>query len=202
MGSGSSTQRGNGKLAKQLSSRDNSVKQLKNEMRDSSAIRFINFDDFKERSSFPRYPENFDITTDISNINLSKSFMVFISHQWLPNACVDLTNSSAVHPDSEFHEKFSLCVAGIQLLVDMCAPRLKKCYVWLDFGCLNQDGNPAASLKSLSAIVECCDCLFTPIVDTDTSWELVQTDAGLYGDYLAEGLSAYLERAWCRLELW
>mmetsp|Transcript_24712 Transcript_24712/g.46053 ORF Transcript_24712/g.46053 Transcript_24712/m.46053 type:complete len:492 (-) Transcript_24712:352-1827(-) len=208
MGSGSSTPQ-KGKLARQLSSKDETLKQLKGETRDSNAIKFINFDDFKARTSFPRYPENFDITTDVSAIDQSKALMVFISHHWLQSTPEDdedyaggeMLNDDNVHPDSEFHEKFLLCVAGIQLLLNTCAPKLKKCYVWLDYGCINQNGNPASKLKSLSAIMECCDCIFTPIVDTET-WELCNTEAGLYEDYLAESFSDYMERAWCRTELW
>lgn len=218
MGSGSSTPQ-KGKLAKQLSSKDDTLKQLKNETRDSCAVKFINFDEFKLRTSFPRYPEDFHLTADISTIDVSKSFMVFISHHWL-QATSDTNNDNNddnddnehsgelleennIHrPDSGFHEKFLLCVAGIQLLLNNCAPKLKKCYVWLDYGCINQNGNPSSRLKSLSAIMECCDCIFTPIVDNDETWQLSLTDAGLYEDYLAKSFSDYLERAWCRLELW
>jgi hypothetical protein len=208
MGSGSSTPQ-KGKLAAQLSTKGDTLKQLKNETRDSNAIKFINFDDFKERTSFPRYPENFDITTDISGIDLSKSLMVFVSHHWLQAttdddcepAGGDLLSEDCMRPDSEFHEKFLLCVAGIQLLRSSCAPKLKKCYIWLDYGCINQNGNPSSKLKSLSAIMECCDCVFTPVVDTET-WELVHTEAGLYEDYLAQGFRDFLERAWCRVEMW
>ena len=33
------------------------------------------------------------------------------------------------------------------------APGVKKCYLWLDFGCMDQDGNPAGELKQLDEIV-------------------------------------------------
>jgi hypothetical protein len=231
MGSGTSTPQ-KAKLSRQLSAKDETLRQLKSETRDSSAIKFINFEDFKARTSLPRYPENFDITTDVSAIDLSKSLMVYVSHQWLrplPDEEDDeydedrrdrdrdrerdrggrgggggggeMLNDDNIHPDSEFHEKFLLCVAGIQLLINKCAPKLKKCYVWLDYGCINQNGNPSSKLKSLSAIMEYCDCVFTPIVDTE-NWELTHTEAGLYEDYLAESFSDYMDRAWCRTELW
>lgn len=208
MGSGTSTPQ-KGKLAKQLSTKDDTLKQLKSETKDSDVVKFINFDDFKERTSFPRYPDNFEITTNVSAIDLSKSLMVFISHHWLQSISDDdsdhdggeLLNDDNIHPDSEFHEKFFLCVAGIQLLLNSCAPKIKKCYVWLDYGCLNQNGCPSSKLKSLAAIMECCDCIFTPVADSGT-WDFCSTEAGLYDDYLAAGFRAYMKRAWCRTELW
>jgi hypothetical protein len=52
---------------------------------------------------------------------------------------------------------------------------MANCYIWLDYGCINQDGDPAGELKQLDDIVKMCDCILTPIVDKDwESWELVR----------------------------
>lgn len=192
---------GAGASSPRKTTRELSIRQLKNETRESDVNRFINFEDLKVRTSFPRYPENFEIAIDVATIDLSKSLMVYISHQWLRCSPVEDAVDDDSHPDSEFHEQFLLCVAGIQRLHDACASKLKKCYIWLDYGCINQNGNPASRLKSLATLMEYCDCMFTPIVD-NSSWVLEHTPNGLYKDYLAEGFAEYLGRAWCRLELW
>lgn len=67
------------------------------------------------------------------------------------------------HPDNATHEKYGLCVDGITQLKANCASILPACYVWLDFGCINQNGNPAGELKQLDKIVQSSDCIFTPI---------------------------------------
>jgi len=67
------------------------------------------------------------------------------------------------HPDNAQHEKYGLCVDGITQLKANCASILPACYVWLDFGCINQNGNPAGELKQLDMIVKSSDCIFTPI---------------------------------------
>lgn len=45
-------------------------------------IRLIDYKDFARRTSFPRYPENKDITVVLDKINKDDSFVVFISHCW------------------------------------------------------------------------------------------------------------------------
>ena len=158
-----------------------------------------------------RYPENFDVTEDLATMDLSNCLVIFVSHQWLRSSDDDDDENGEIlddeiHPDNEFHEKFMMCVAGIQKILDNCAPRYQKrgrCFLWLDYGCINQNGNPASRLKSLTEVMQCCDCVFTPLVDQEQDeWELEITEAGLYEDYLAKSFSDYLERAWCRLELW
>jgi hypothetical protein len=78
---------------------------------------------------------------------------------------------------------------------------MKNCYIWLDFGCMDQDGNPAGELKQLDMIVKICDCIFTPIHDPD--WQTWNMDGGIYdiyADYKAkawnDGEYAYVNRGW------
>ena len=83
---------------------------------------------------------------------------------------------------------------------------MTQCYIWLDFGCINQDSDPAAELKQLDKIVQSCDCILTPIVDhSHEKWTLTFTGAGLMSDYKAsawrDGKYAYLNRGWCRMEM-
>lgn len=41
-------------------------------------IRFIDFNKFKDHGTFPRYPEQKDLITNLENISREKSFLVFI----------------------------------------------------------------------------------------------------------------------------
>ena len=56
---------------------------------------------------------------------------------------------------------------AIEIIASSAAPGMKQIYIWNDFSCINQDGNPAGELQQLDKIVEMCDCLITPIVDLD-----------------------------------
>jgi hypothetical protein len=75
---------------------------------------------------------------------------------------------------------------------------MKNCFIWLDFGCMDQDGNPAGELKQLDMIMKIADCIFTPIVDPDwQQWELGNFK-DIYEDYKAknwnDGNFAYVNR--------
>ena len=77
---------------------------------------------------------------------------------------------------------------------------MQNVYVWIDFACINQDGDPAGELKQLDLIVNACDCILTPIVDPNhDEWELKDTWRGMLEAYQApswcKGEYAYLNRA-------
>lgn len=109
------------------------------------------------------------------------------------------------HPDNKKHEKFDLCKRGILQAWRSLAPKMTKCYIWLDFGCMNQDADPAGELKQLHDIVGSSDCLFTPIVQSDFNWRFNPCYENIYLEYMAEawntGPHAYLNRGWTRVEM-
>ena len=79
------------------------------------------------------------------------------------------------------------------------APDIEHVFLWLDFGCINQDGNPAGELKQLDKIVEMSDAIFTPIVDYEAEeWRLHGNPQELLVNYKAklwfDGEHAYLNR--------
>lgn len=172
-------------------------------------IRLIDFNKFIECGSFPRYPENQNITTTLDAVmdHRDSSLVIFISHCWLRGYAGAEGYDGRPHPDSKNGDKFRLIVDGIKKINQILAPDMKYCYVWLDFGCMDQDGNPAGELKQLDKIIQCCDCLFTPIFDPDwQSWDF--PSGGItnhYKDYKAklwnDGDFAYVNRAWCRVEM-
>jgi hypothetical protein len=44
---------------------------------------------------------------------------------------------------------------------------MEECFIWCDYGCIDQSKDPAGELKQLDKIMELCDCIFTPIYDKD-----------------------------------
>ena len=201
-------------------------------------IRVINFNDFRSLSSFPRYPDNSDITVDIETLDPKKSLFIFISHCWLRGWHGADGWDGRPHPDDPKHTKFKLCVEGISKLIEpgeegdtrqsrygliardfvssgLCKEEDFKAYVWLDFGCINQDGDPAGELKQLDEIVKCMDIAFTPLPrllsDGDEEpWHIYLSFCGTYtfdfeNDYGAawrgKDPCAYISRAWCRMEV-
>jgi len=179
---------------------------------------FVRFDHFKSHGRFPSYSDNMLIRNE--NIeNRDSAIAVFISHNWfrgLPEVegkpdCLIITNK----PDNSNNIKYELCVKGISELLQLCAPQTKdsEVYIWLDYSCLEFHNE----ICHLDRIMECCDCLFTPIFGT--SYELTHSGGGAsaevhvkgltanaYNEYQATfwngfGPEAYLNRAWCRLEI-
>src|SRR5689334_17664564 len=112
------------------------------------------------------------LTVNLEDIDRNNSILIFISHCWLRGWYGAEGWDGRPHPDNANGDKYKLCIEGIQNVVDSLAKGMKECYVCLDFGCINQDGSPAGELKQLDKIVQCCDCIFTPIHDPDhESWE-------------------------------
>ena len=178
------------------------LKQFANAKASLPHIRFIEFVDFCKMEQFPRYPENKDMCVNLEDINMDEALIVFISHCWLRGWSGAEGWDGRPHPDNASHDKFKLCVQGITQIFKNLAPGMKKCYVWLDFGCMDQDGNPAGELKQLDEIVRCCDCIFTPIVGMAEVPDLVYN---YYKDYKVTAWNApqygYTSRGWCRVEM-
>jgi hypothetical protein len=169
-------------------------------------IRFLPFDLFKAAGSFPRFPDNSNICVHLEDIDLEDSLLIFISHCWLRGWSGAEGWDGRPHPDNATGGKYELCVEGIDKILKVYAPSFASCYVWLDYGCIDQDGDPAGELKQLDKIVGVCDCLFTPIYDADhASWIQPTTVNGLSERYLSSGWSgtafSYLNRGWCRVEM-
>jgi len=167
-------------------------------------IRFIDFNKFKDHGTFPRYPEQKDLITNLEDISREKSFLVFISHCWLRGWAGAEGYDGRPHPDTADGVKFQLCVKGIEKAFKSLAPAMTECFVWLDFGCIDQNGDPAGELKQLDQIVASSDCIFTPIHDTEV-WELPRVVKDMYAEYKAklwlDGPHAYINRGWCRVEM-
>jgi hypothetical protein len=87
----------------------------------------------------------------------------------------------------------------------ICTCSLQMCYIWIDYACLDQDKAPASEIKQLKKVLQLCDCLFTPIVDSSNNWKYTETGNGVFVDYQAASWNSdrnsYMHRGWCRLEM-
>jgi hypothetical protein len=172
-------------------------------------IRLISFNNFKNRGCMPRYPDDKELTISLSEITqeeYNRSLFVFVSHCWLRGWSGAEGWDGRPHPDNAGNGKYALCVDGIDRIMKNMATGMENCFLWLDFGCIDQDGNPAGELKMLDKIVQVCDCLFTPIYDIDhEKWNFPQMINNWYDDYLSSAWNAtpfsYMNRGWCRIEM-
>jgi hypothetical protein len=167
-------------------------------------IRLIPFKAFKEHNTFPRFPDNSDLNVNLLDIDMNNSIIVFISHCWLRGWSGAVGWDGRKHPDNANDEKYKLCVSGIEKINNAHVIDIENCYVWLDYGCINQDCDPAGELKQLDKIMEYSDYIFTPIAG-QSNWDLPTTINNWYVDYRAEGWVAdkhgYVNRGWCRVEM-
>ena len=75
-------------------------------------------------------------------------------------------------------------------------------FLRVDYCCLNQDEHPAEQLNQLDTIINFSDCLFTPLlknVETELSYTVKYADTPKDG-WNTPG-SGYINRAWCRTEM-
>ena len=103
----------------------------------SVPIRLIDFAKIQTRKEMPRFPENSDICVEFGHdsVDWGDTFIVFISHCWLRGWNGAEGYDGRPHPDNAAHEKFWICVAGIEKLWKAQAPGCSRCFIWLDFGC-------------------------------------------------------------------
>jgi hypothetical protein len=169
-------------------------------------IRFIPFDLFKAVRSFPRFPDSSNICVNLDDIDVENSLLIFISHCWLRGWSGADGYDGRPHPDNATGGKYELCVDGIGQLMNIYAPGFESCFIWCDFGCIDQNADPAGELKQLDKIVRVCDCLLTVIHDADhASWTSPTTVVSIFDVERSTGWSgnafAYLSRGWCRVEM-
>jgi hypothetical protein len=176
---------------------------------DYASIRFIPFSIFEKLGRMPRYPDDRSCTLTVNELTIDdyqKSLFIFVSHCWLRGWSGAEGWDGRPHPDTTDGDKYKLCVDGIDQIVKTMASGMENCFLWLDFGCIDQDGNPAGELKMLDKIIQVCDCLFTPIYDKDhENWILPTSFNNLYDDYLSSAWNgtpfSYMNRGWCRIEM-
>jgi hypothetical protein len=104
-----------------------------------------------------------DFLVDIADVDSTKSFNVFISHRWIRGWDGAPGYDKRAHTDDRHKNKYKLIIEGVEKFWKAAAPGMTECHVWLDFSCINQDGDPTGELKDLDNIVGWADAMFTPI---------------------------------------
>lgn len=174
-------------------------------------IYFIDFEDFKEKGAYPKLPSDKNLARDVSTLDLTDAFVIFVSHLWLCSRPSMDGYKDYPRPDTKDNEQYQLCVTGIERLLLSNKIALKKCYLWIDYGCVEQRDTEMTTdntqkvdrLKEidrrLGQIMHYCDCMFTP----DTGLAVLTRTNCLNNRKQVEnaGHSGYLNRGWCRLEM-
>ena len=172
----------------------------------SGEFRFISLSEFMKHCEFPRCPLDNQRTTMLSRQDLLGSFVVFVSHTWLRGSPLMPGFDGVRHPDTEDNEKYKLTLEALIRIHRIYVPAFEDIWIWMDFGCINQNNNPADSYGILSDVIYFSDCLLTPIIDDSAdSWSYNAASFNALSDYRSQafhrGSQAYLNRAWCRLEM-
>jgi len=176
----------------------------------SAGVKIIDFTNFKAIGRLPRYPEDIEIATSLNHLTEAQykdSLIIFVSHRWLRSSPESSGWDGIPQPDDINGSKYRLCVEGIEAIKKLYAKGMTGCYLWIDYGCLDQTSNPAAQLKMLDKIVQMSDCVFTPLVDDfdREHWKFPHSTEDFYNQYKSHawtgGKDAYLSRAWCLMEL-
>ena len=177
---------------------------------------FIPEHEFIKCVELPRRGINPDFTHPVTrqrNANLVKPYadfdhektcFVFVSHRWL-RAKVGPEG----HPDNAEGDKHLLLKKVWEKLrgPEAEVPVHMKFAMWVDYGCIDQDGEPGKELvEQLRMIMTHCDMMVIPVVDP--AWEKwhrnlteLPDDVGWLANYKAANFVEYLERGWCRMEL-
>ena len=166
-------------------------------------VRLIPFDAFKQLGQMPRCPENRDILVNYEDTIRDESLYIFMSHCWLRGWSGAPGWDGRPHPDTSNHDKYQLMVAAVEKIMSSLTT-MSKCYIWLDFGCIDQDAAACDELKMLDKIVGVCDLILTNVHDTQ-DWDLPTAVYNLFEQYKSPAWNgsdyAYLSRGWCRVEM-
>jgi len=178
-----------------------------------SVLRFVALEDFEAVGTIPRFgsskafvhpvtkQRNKNICMPFSHFHRDSTVFIFVSHRWLrPSSSADC------HPDDAANQKHTLICEACKRLrgsgETFAIPEHFRLAVWIDFSCVDQDGNPAQELdQHMAALIEVCDMVLTPIVDyKHASWSMPLVWHNAIEVYQAEQWKEYWQRAWCRVE--
>jgi hypothetical protein len=175
-------------------------------------ICLIDFDDFKVKGEYSRHTTE---THEVSTLDLSDAFVIYVSHLWLRSRPSMEDFKEYPRPDKENNEQYKLCVAGIESLLENNKIALNKCYLWIDYSCLDQrdpalmkevEGVEPKKIdrlkeidRQIGQIMYYCDCMFTP--DTGLAGFVRTNTLNNKKKVASSGHSGYLNRGWCMLEM-
>jgi len=156
----------------------------------------------------PRSPDDNGIQVRYDQLDRDNCVFVFVSHCWLRGWPGAKGWRGRPHPDTPKHDKFRLLLNALKKAMTTLAPGMDDCFVWIDYGCINQDASACLELKMLDKIIGVCDLIITPIYDSSGKfkwYDQISTVSNWYDQYGSpswnQGRHSYLARGWCRLEM-
>ena len=174
----------------------------------------------KQLGRTPRSPQDSHLQVDHKYVDREKSVVIFFSHNWQRgwpgakdyNVVVPPLDTPKPHPDTANHDKFKLLIKAIDHMKKAYFPDIdeENIYVWIDYGCINQDVAACDELKMLDKIMGVCDLMVTTIYDDNWSREWydklqVNGITDIFKEYGSpawnQGDHSYLKRAWCLVEM-
>ena len=170
-------------------------------------IVFYDLDDLKMLGRFPRSPENKVLQNKLMDIDRNDAGFIFLSHCWLRGYSGAEGWDGRPHPDTATHDKMQLTIEACEKMRKSHFHGVSKVYLWLDYGCIDQDASACLELKMLDKIIASCDMVLTPIHDKGLGdWydkiDLITNWFDQYGSPAwKEGIHSYLNRGWCRVEM-
>ena len=178
----------------------------------SEEIVFYNFADIKKLERFPRCPQEKDLQKRYTHIAKDRddSVYIFVSHHWLRSYDGSNGWDGRPHPDSSDHKKMNLIIDACEKIQKEYFPCASNLYLWLDYGCIDQDDPACRGRTTLHDVIQCCDMMLTPVYDRNVGdwYDVSIANGGVknwFHDYNSpgwrHGIHAYLNRGWCRLEM-
>ena len=181
--------------------------------KDLPPIVFVTLGYVKQLLRFPRSPQNIPHQVKLDDIDRDSSFFVFVSHCWLRGYDGAPGYDGRPHPDTANHDKMKLIIEAVDKMLKSFTTKDSgfddtNVYLWLDYGCINQDATAFLEISMLDQIIQACDVMLTPIYDDNLDrkwWDDIKKISNMYNQYGSpgwnQGVHSYLNRAWCRVEM-
>ena len=172
-------------------------------------IVFFDLEDLKNMGTTPRSPEDKHLHRKYDDIDKDNSVFIFISHCWKRGYKGAPGYDGRPHPDTPNDDKLKLTIQACEKWKKSLFPNMEKVYLWIDYGCIDQDASACLELKMLDKIIQVCDIVLTPIYENPVgNWDDEIRRKGvsnMFEQYGSpdwnQGEHSYLRRAWCRVEM-
>jgi hypothetical protein len=114
-------------------------------------IVFFDLEALRKLKRFPRSPEDKHLQTKLDDIDRNNSTFMFVSHCWLRGWSGAAGWDGRPHPDTKNHDKLKLIIVAADKIMKSMAKKNMKCYLWLDFGCIDQDASASAYIDQVNS---------------------------------------------------
>lgn len=154
-------------------------------MNSSRSARFI---EFRDLVAIGKLPIGVGWSVPLTDIDLEKSFVIFVSHRaFILDASIDLRPS----PDTPNNDKLKLIVEAVGKILPEFSPAALNCYLWLDCACVENAARP----PPYESIFSVCDIVLSPMFDPEVEGSFTE-ETQYEAKPWSLGPQAYLNRAW------